>query len=196
VVGKASATPLVIDRQAPWTAGLRRVHLPANLLREVEDEDRASRQSLLGGLDDVLAWHEEVGGCRKYAARLRGLQQARADDDDMALVNFVRQGRFPKIRVVSEGCEPPSTPMPAVMAVPTVCPCPLRTPLVQIRVLEPLLLTPVEAGQVLGLSRGKVYQLMTSERLPFVLIDRSRRIPVEALRAFVRRELNRQGFLS
>jgi excisionase family DNA binding protein len=39
--------------------------------------------------------------------------------------------------------------------------------------------------KVLSLSRSKVYQLIDSGRLRSVLIDRSRRVPVEAIDEFI-----------
>lgn len=60
--------------------------------------------------------------------------------------------------------------------------------------LEPLLLTPVQAAAALGISRTALYELMGSGALGFVLLGRSRRVPVASLREFVHRELQRQGF--
>lgn len=51
--------------------------------------------------------------------------------------------------------------------------------------MEPLLLRVPEAAQRLGLSRGKVYQLIQSGALPSVRIDGSRRIRIGDLEAFV-----------
>jgi excisionase family DNA binding protein len=51
--------------------------------------------------------------------------------------------------------------------------------------VEKLLLTASEAGAALGLGRSKVYELITSGQLASVRVGRSRRVPVEALRAFV-----------
>lgn len=48
-----------------------------------------------------------------------------------------------------------------------------------------LLLRPEDAAIALGVSRTKVYELMASGRLSSLKIGRSRRIPVEALTAFV-----------
>lgn len=48
------------------------------------------------------------------------------------------------------------------------------------------LLTIREAGQVLGLGRTTVYELISSELLEVVHIGRSVRIPVEAIDDFVR----------
>ncbi|MER5326185.1 helix-turn-helix domain-containing protein [Streptosporangium roseum] len=48
-----------------------------------------------------------------------------------------------------------------------------------------LLLTVDEAAEALAISRAKLYQLMASGAVVYVRIDRSRRIPVSALEAFV-----------
>ena len=48
-----------------------------------------------------------------------------------------------------------------------------------------LLVRPEEAATALGVSRTKVYELMASGKLSSLKIGRSRRIPVEALTAFV-----------
>ncbi|MFI6798414.1 helix-turn-helix domain-containing protein [Streptosporangium canum] len=48
-----------------------------------------------------------------------------------------------------------------------------------------LLLTVDEAAEALAISRAKLYQLMASGAVTYVRIDRSRRIPVSALEAFV-----------
>ena len=48
-----------------------------------------------------------------------------------------------------------------------------------------LLLTPEEAAQVLGIGRTKVYELLLSNALESVKIGASRRIPTDALGAFV-----------
>lgn len=51
--------------------------------------------------------------------------------------------------------------------------------------LPPLLIRPEQAALALGVSRTKVYELMASGQLASVKIGRSRRIPVDALTAFV-----------
>ena len=51
---------------------------------------------------------------------------------------------------------------------------------------EKRLLTIREAGQVLGLGRTTVYELISSDSLEVVHIGRSARIPVEAIDDFVR----------
>lgn len=51
--------------------------------------------------------------------------------------------------------------------------------------MEPLLLRVPEVAHRLGLSRGKVYQLIQSGALPSVRIDGSRRIRAGDLEAYV-----------
>ena len=51
--------------------------------------------------------------------------------------------------------------------------------------LEKLLLTPEEAATALGIGRRTVYELMAAQKLFSVKIGASRRVPAEALRAFV-----------
>lgn len=48
-----------------------------------------------------------------------------------------------------------------------------------------LLLTVPEAATVLGISRSKLYELMTRRVVQSVRIDKMRRVPVEALEAYV-----------
>lgn len=52
--------------------------------------------------------------------------------------------------------------------------------------MEKLLLRPHECAEVLGLCRSKIYELIASGALPSITIGKSRRIPVEALRDWVR----------
>jgi excisionase family DNA binding protein len=40
-----------------------------------------------------------------------------------------------------------------------------------------------QAAQFLGISRSKIYELMNEGRLPYVLIGRSRRVPIMAVQA-------------
>ncbi|MEQ7009384.1 helix-turn-helix domain-containing protein [Actinopolymorpha sp. B17G11] len=51
--------------------------------------------------------------------------------------------------------------------------------------MERLLLTPVEAGQVLGICRSQVYVLLRTGVLRSVKIGGSRRILAESLREYV-----------
>ncbi len=48
-----------------------------------------------------------------------------------------------------------------------------------------LLLTVPEAAEALGISRSKLYQLISAGTVRSVRIDGSRRVPVEALAAYV-----------
>ncbi len=49
-----------------------------------------------------------------------------------------------------------------------------------------LLLTPTEAAQALGIGRSKLYVLLRAGVVESVLIGTARRIPAEALDAYVR----------
>jgi excisionase family DNA binding protein len=51
--------------------------------------------------------------------------------------------------------------------------------------MEKLLLTAEEAGEILSIGRTVVYELMARGMLESVAIGRSRRVPVEALTSFV-----------
>jgi excisionase family DNA binding protein len=51
--------------------------------------------------------------------------------------------------------------------------------------MDRLLLRPVEAAELIGLGRSKVYALLASGELPSVRIGGSVRIPLDALRAWV-----------
>ncbi|RVX45448.1 excisionase family DNA binding protein [Nonomuraea polychroma] len=50
---------------------------------------------------------------------------------------------------------------------------------------DKLLVTAAEASEMLGLGRTKVYELIAAGELRSVKIGRSRRVPVQALTAFV-----------
>ena len=65
--------------------------------------------------------------------------------------------------------------------------------------MDKLLLTTLEAATVLGISRSKVYELLTSGQLRSVQIGACRRVPADALQTFVadlqdRRQVNSHGF--
>jgi excisionase family DNA binding protein len=51
--------------------------------------------------------------------------------------------------------------------------------------IERLLYTPAEAARSLGVSRSKIYLLMSSGQLPSLRVGGSRRITIDALRALV-----------
>lgn len=48
-----------------------------------------------------------------------------------------------------------------------------------------LLLTVPEAAEALGISRSKLYQLLSAGTIRSIRIDGSRRVPVEALTAYI-----------
>jgi excisionase family DNA binding protein len=51
--------------------------------------------------------------------------------------------------------------------------------------MDKLLLTPTKAAQVLGIGRSKVYELMQTGQLTSVHIGACRRVPADALKAFL-----------
>ncbi len=51
--------------------------------------------------------------------------------------------------------------------------------------MEKLLLRPTEVAEAIGLGRSKTYELIASGTLPSITIGKSRRVPAEALRAWV-----------
>jgi excisionase family DNA binding protein len=53
-------------------------------------------------------------------------------------------------------------------------------------VLEPLAVTPKEAAELLGVSRAKVNELVAAGEMPAMRVGRRQRIPIEALREWVR----------
>jgi len=55
--------------------------------------------------------------------------------------------------------------------------------------MERLLLRPVEAAEAIGIGRSKVYELLASGELPSIRIGGSVRVPVDALRAWIARQL-------
>lgn len=54
---------------------------------------------------------------------------------------------------------------------------------------EKLLLKPLEAAELLGFGRSKIYELLAIGELPSIRIDGSVRIPTDALRRWIRRRL-------
>jgi excisionase family DNA binding protein len=52
--------------------------------------------------------------------------------------------------------------------------------------MDKVLLTAEEAGQLLSLGRTKVYELMATGELESVTVGRARRVPADALSRFVR----------
>lgn len=72
----------------------------------------------------------------------------------------------------------PNEPPPVALAAPSV----------------KLLVTVEEAADALSVSRSVLYSLMGRGDLAYVLIGRSRRLPVDGLKRFVDRETLRRGF--
>ncbi len=56
-----------------------------------------------------------------------------------------------------------------------------------------LLLRPHEAGDALGVSRSKVYELIASGELPSIRLGGSVRVPLEALHAWIGQQLTAQA---
>ena len=60
--------------------------------------------------------------------------------------------------------------------------------------MEKLLLRPAEAGEVLGLGRSKIYELLANGSIPSIRIGKSVRVPVERLREWLNNQpLNSDG---
>lgn len=60
--------------------------------------------------------------------------------------------------------------------------------------VERLLLRPREAAEAIGVGRSKVYELLASGKLPCIRVGSSVRVPVDALRAWIDRQLaEREG---
>ena len=55
--------------------------------------------------------------------------------------------------------------------------------------MDPQLLTPEQAADWLNISRSRVFELIAEGALPSIKIGKSRRVPVEALRRWVERQL-------
>ena len=55
--------------------------------------------------------------------------------------------------------------------------------------MEKLLLRPIEAAEAIGVGRSKVYSLLASGELPSIRIGGSVRVPVDALRSWIARQL-------
>lgn len=54
---------------------------------------------------------------------------------------------------------------------------------------ERLLLRPLEVANSIGIGRSKVYELLASGELPSIRIGGSVRVPLDALRAWIDRQL-------
>ncbi len=70
-------------------------------------------------------------------------------------------------------------------------PTPLQGGIPETRMMDKLLFTAEEAGEILSLSRTVVYELIAKGLLESVAVGRARRIPAEALYELV--ETLRQG---
>ena len=57
---------------------------------------------------------------------------------------------------------------------------------------ERLLLKPMEAAVALGIGRQKIYELIATNKIPTIQLGRSTMIPLEELRAWIRRETKGQ----
>jgi excisionase family DNA binding protein len=55
--------------------------------------------------------------------------------------------------------------------------------------MDKLLLRPIEAAEAIGIGRSKVYELLASGELPSIRIGASVRVPVDALRAWIARQV-------
>ena len=55
--------------------------------------------------------------------------------------------------------------------------------------VDRLLLRPAEAAEAIGIGRSTVYELLASGELPSVRIGGCVRVPVDALRAWINRQL-------
>jgi excisionase family DNA binding protein len=55
--------------------------------------------------------------------------------------------------------------------------------------MDRLLLRPTEAAEVIGLGRSKIYELLATGELPSIRIGSSVRVPVDALRAWIDKQL-------
>jgi excisionase family DNA binding protein len=56
--------------------------------------------------------------------------------------------------------------------------------------MEKLLVRPAEAAEAIGIGRSKIYELLARGDLPSVRIGSSVRVPVEALRAWIAKQLD------
>ena len=60
-------------------------------------------------------------------------------------------------------------------------------------VLQPLLLTPVEAARRLSIARSSLYELLLTGEIVSLKIGRSRRVPLAALAEYIDRKVREQG---
>jgi excisionase family DNA binding protein len=68
---------------------------------------------------------------------------------------------------------------------------PLRNGRLAVKIQEPsrLLYRPAEAADAMGVSRAKIYQLISSREIPSVKVGHSIRVPVKALNDWIERRV-------
>lgn len=54
---------------------------------------------------------------------------------------------------------------------------------------ERLMLRPAEAADAIGVSRAKLYELLARGVIPSVMVGASKRVPVQALNAWIEQQL-------
>jgi excisionase family DNA binding protein len=59
--------------------------------------------------------------------------------------------------------------------------------------MSTLLLKPEQAAERLGISRSRVYKLISEGTLPSITIGKSRRVPADALRRWVKERQSEQA---
>lgn len=59
--------------------------------------------------------------------------------------------------------------------------------------MDKLLLRPMEAAELIGVGRSKIYELLANGTIPSVRIDKSVRVPAIALKEWVERKLAEQS---
>lgn len=59
--------------------------------------------------------------------------------------------------------------------------------------MERLLLRPIEAAELLGVSRSKIYELLAAGELPVVRVGPAMRVPLHELRGWIARQVSSGG---
>jgi excisionase family DNA binding protein len=59
--------------------------------------------------------------------------------------------------------------------------------------MDKLLLRPIETADAIGVSRSKAYELIASGEIPSVKVGGCVRVPVDALRAWIDRQLQAEA---
>ena len=59
--------------------------------------------------------------------------------------------------------------------------------------MDRLLLRPTEAAEAIGIGRSKIYELLASGELPSIRIGGSVRVPLDALRDWIARQLTERA---